>query len=67
LSREDPKLEILTPEQLTAHLTNKDSVHIAEFNDELWNNIQQAREAHQLVLCMGAGEIDKWAREQLAQ
>lgn len=67
LSREDPKLEILTPEQLTTHLTNRDSVHIAEFNDELWNNIGRARQAGKLVLCMGAGEIDEWVRKRLAQ
>lgn len=67
LSREDPKLEILTSEQLTTHLTNKSSVHSAEFNDELWNNIQRARQAGKLVLCMGAGAIDEWVRKRLAQ
>lgn len=65
LSREDPNLTVLSPEELTQNLTNKDSVHIAEFNDELWSNIQHARDDGKLVLCMGAGKIDGWVREQL--
>lgn len=67
LSREDPKLEVLTSEKLTTNLTNKDSVYVAEFNDELWSNIQTARGNDKLVLCMGAGEIDGWLRKQLAK
>lgn len=65
LSREDPKLEILTPSQLSANLTNHDQVHIADLNDALWKSIQTAREAGKLVLCMGAGTIDGWLRQQL--
>jgi UDP-N-acetylmuramate--alanine ligase len=65
LSREDPNLEILTPEQLTASLTNRDHIHIAELNDELWSAIEKARHEGKLVLCMGAGSIDSWLREQL--
>ena len=66
LSREDPDEHILTPEDLIANLTNKDSVHIAEFGDELWATIQQARRDGKLVLCMGAGTIDGWVREHNA-
>jgi UDP-N-acetylmuramate--alanine ligase len=66
LSREDPNEPILTPKELIAHLTNKQTVHVAELNDELWNNIQQARSEGKLVLCMGAGTIDSWVRERNA-
>lgn len=66
LSREDPALPILQPEELIQHITNKDHVHIAKFNDELWKNIQQARADGKLVLGMGAGAIDDWLRKQLA-
>jgi len=62
LSREDPALEILTPEQLTGSLTNRDAVHYAELNDELWKEIEQHRKNGKLVLCMGAGSIDEWVR-----
>ena len=65
LSREDADQPILPPEELIANITNKNNVHIAEFNDTLWKEIQKAREEGKLVLCMGAGAIDSWVREQL--
>lgn len=65
LSREDPALAILTPEELTKNVTNKDHVHVADFNDELWQIIEEARRDGKLVLGMGAGKIDGWLRDQL--
>jgi len=65
LSREDPSLSILTPEDLIQNITNKDSVHVAAFDDNLWNSIQNARNQNKLVLIMGAGEIDGWVRKKL--
>ena len=67
LSREDPDELILQPKDLVQHITNPDTIHFAELNDELWSAIQSARNAGKLVLCMGAGTIDSWVREQLAQ
>lgn len=66
LSREDPNLAILSPSELIQHVTNKEHVHISEFNDELWSIIQKARNDGKLVLCMGAGAIDHWLREMLS-
>ena len=66
LSREDPSEPILTPEDLTKNITNKASVHITEFGDQLWSDIQKARSEGKLVLCMGAGTIDSWVRERNA-
>ena len=66
LSREDPNLEILTPEQLTMNLTNREHIHTADLNDALWNVIEKARHDGKLVLCMGAGSIDGWLRDRLA-
>ncbi len=63
LSREDPKLSVLTPDQLSKGLSN---IHIADLDDELWRNIQQARQDGKLVIAMGAGSIDEWLRKQLA-
>jgi len=57
---------ILTPEELSAHLTNRDAVHVAALNEDLWQVIQTARENGKLVLAMGAGTIDSWLREKLA-
>lgn len=66
LSREDPNLEILTPQQLTEKLINRDSVHYTELNDELWGEIEKHRQNGKLVLAMGAGSIDGWLRDKLA-
>jgi UDP-N-acetylmuramate--alanine ligase len=65
LSREDPNLAILTPDELIQHMTNKKNVHVADFNDELWQAIKAARASDKLVLCMGAGKIDGWLREHI--
>lgn len=66
LSREDPSLTILTPSDLTKRVTNPQVISIADLNHQLWDDIQAARDAGKLVLCMGAGSIDTWVREQLA-
>ncbi|NCO10913.1 hypothetical protein GW930_03340 [Candidatus Saccharibacteria bacterium] len=65
LSREDPSQEILTPQELSASVTNRENIHYADLDDELWNAIEDARERGILVLCMGAGTIDAWLREKL--
>jgi len=65
LSREDPQLEVLTPQQLSENLVNKDVVHVAEMDDSLWQSIEQARASGKLVLVMGAGSVDSWVRSKL--
>ena len=65
LSREDPKLPILTPDELAAGVTNKDSIRFGELNDDLWAAITTARNEGKLVLGMGAGTIDGWLRGKL--
>ncbi|HET6746779.1 MAG TPA: Mur ligase domain-containing protein [Candidatus Saccharimonadales bacterium] len=66
LSREDPNLPILTPQQLSQNITNKASLHFAGLNDTLWDAIETARQNDKLVLIMGAGSIDTWVRNQLS-
>lgn len=63
LTREDPNLPVLTPEELTRQLTT-DRVHIAQLDEALWHTIEQQRARGALVLGMGAGTIDGWLREQ---
>ena len=65
LSREDPELETLTPEQLSSSIGG-DKVHIAATDDKLWDAINHHREAGHLVLIMGAGSIDGWIRTRLS-
>lgn len=64
-NRDDHNLAILSPEDLIKNITNKNSVHVAELNDQLWNIIQEARHNNRMVLCMGASSIDSWVREKL--
>lgn len=66
LTREHPDQAVLTPQQLTEKLTNRDAVKYANTNDELWQNIQRERDNGKLVLVMGAGPIDEWVRQRLA-
>jgi UDP-N-acetylmuramate--alanine ligase len=66
-SRENPDLSILTPHELTERLTNLDTVTYADLNDDLWNSIIADRQNGKLVLCMGAGSIDAWVRQQLTK
>ncbi len=65
LSREDPSLPILQPEELIENITNHDSVHIVGPEDDLWGAVQQARAQGTLVLVMGAGSIDSWIRDKV--
>lgn len=66
LSRENPALPVLSPEELTEKLANRDAVTYADLNDMLWDSIQAARAEGKLVLCMGAGSIDDWVRRKAA-
>ncbi len=66
LTREDPNLPVLTPEELTRQLTT-DKVHIARLDEALWQVIEQQRARGALVLGMGAGTIDGWLRGQLGR
>lgn len=65
LSREDPNLPILSPEELSKDVP-VDVVVATGLNDELWEYIQRARSGGKLVLAMGAGNIDSWLRQKLA-
>jgi UDP-N-acetylmuramate--alanine ligase len=67
LTREHPGQPVLTPQELTKKLTNRDAIEYADMNDALWQNIESARQDGKLVLVMGAGPIDGWVRQQLAE
>lgn len=66
LSREDPALPILTPQELSQNVMNKEIVTVVDLDDDLWDHIQDARKDGKLVLVMGAGDVDEWLRRQLA-
>lgn len=64
LSRENPNLKILSPQELTQQLT-KTQLHFADLNDDLWQLVIEYRQKGYLVLAMGAGSIDAWLRKQV--
>ncbi|HEX6258992.1 MAG TPA: Mur ligase domain-containing protein [Candidatus Saccharimonadales bacterium] len=66
LSRENPSLPILSPQELSDTLTNRESVVISDLNEELWQHIQNELGAGSLVVAMGAGSIDAWLRQHVA-
>ncbi|MGV9001425.1 MAG: Mur ligase domain-containing protein [Candidatus Saccharimonadaceae bacterium] len=66
LTRENPDQAILSPQELTANITNQSVITYGQLNDELWSEVQSCRAAGKLVLFMGAGTIDGWVREKLA-
>lgn len=63
LTREDPDLDTLSPEQLTRNI-QQDKVRHAVLDGKLWRELQAHLDQGHLVLCMGAGTIDTWVREQ---
>jgi len=65
LTRENPHYAILSPEELTVNITNKDSIVYSDLNDTLWDEIITARDNGSLILFMGAGPIDAWVRSKL--
>lgn len=65
LTREKDGLAILTPEDLISGLANKQVAMAAELNDELIVAVDKHLREGDLVLVMGAGPVDNWARENL--
>ena len=63
LTREDPNLEILSPEELSAELDNQLAVECSELNDELTQKIRDLHAKGWLIVLMTAGPADGWLRE----
>lgn len=63
LSREDPDLAVLSPDELSQNVPNAQP---AKMGTSLWQKIERARREGKLVVAMGAGSIDAWLREQLS-
>ncbi|MDX1765574.1 MAG: Mur ligase domain-containing protein [Candidatus Saccharimonadales bacterium] len=61
LTREDPKLEVVPPERLVETVNAKDRVEIVKDMNELARAVESIAEKS-IVVIMGAGDIDDWAR-----
>ncbi|MDQ3123373.1 MAG: Mur ligase domain-containing protein [bacterium] len=65
LAREDPDLEMLTPENLISLTSKPDIATASKLDDELKKTISKQAEAGNLVLCLtagGGGSLDEWLR-----
>ncbi len=63
LTREDPDLAVLAPEELINELSNKEIAEPAELNEELAIKLNNYLSDNYLVLLMTAGPADDWLRE----
>ncbi|MEE0887925.1 MAG: Mur ligase domain-containing protein [Candidatus Saccharimonadaceae bacterium] len=66
LTREDPNLPILTPEELITGLNNKELVEVVNLGDNLVEKVKQHVGTGYLVILMTAGPADGWWREHFA-
>lgn len=62
LTREDPELEVLDFTTLTRNIKDKEKILSHKLNDDLADVINTYKAKGSLVLFMGAGTIDNWAR-----
>ncbi len=62
LTREDPKLTVLTPEDFIDDLMNSNIAEAAEMGDELFDELVEWLRKGYLVVLMAAGPADGWLR-----
>lgn len=62
LTREDPELPILGPEDI---MPKQDKFEAIDLNDELFNKLKAHAKEGSTVIIMGAGSIDSWLRNNL--
>ncbi len=67
LTREDPNLKILSPNDLTKNIVDKTKLFISNLDEKLWKNINNDINNGCLALFMGAGTIDDWLRSKLSE
>ena len=67
LTRENPDLAVLSPEELISGLVNKNVVEAAELGDELAEKLREYVADGYLVILMTAGPADGWLREKFGK
>jgi UDP-N-acetylmuramate--alanine ligase len=67
LSREDPKLPVLSPEDLMSGMNHPEIAEAAQLDDQMIKIIHEAHHQDKLVLAFGAGDIDGWLRKNLKE
>lgn len=64
LTRENPKVRVLGPEDFVAKLNNKKVAETAELNDKLAEELHKWQDKGYLILLMSAGPADAWIRKE---
>ncbi|MBR3329464.1 hypothetical protein IKG29_02990 [Candidatus Saccharibacteria bacterium] len=64
LTRENPDLLVIEPEEFIRGLSNAEVAEAAELNDELAEKLRECLAEGYLVLLMTAGPADEWLREK---
>ena len=67
LTRENPDLPVLLPEELIEGLVNKNAAEVAEISDELAEKLRDYVNDGYLVILMTAGPVDTWLREKFGE
>ena len=67
MTREDPDLPVLAPEELIEGLKNKDVAEVADLGDDLAKKLKRHIEDGYLVILMTAGPADGWLRNKFAK
>ncbi len=63
LTREDPNLAIISPDEFIAELKNSEVAEAAEMNDELAITLQGLQKQGWIILLLSAGPADAWFRK----
>lgn len=63
LTREDPSLAVLTPDDFIKDLDDPGIAEAAEMNDDLAKRLRNLRDEGYLILLMTAGPADAWLRK----
>ena len=67
LTRENPDLPVLTPQDLAKELKNKDAVSLADLSKGLETAVRNDLRDGYLVVLMTAGPADKWLRKRFSK
>ena len=62
LTREDPELAVISPEEFIAGLANREKAEVAKLNSDLVKKLKQYVSEGYLVVLMTAGPADRWMR-----
>lgn len=67
LTREDPNLPVLSPEELISGLENREKAEVSELSGALESHLKEYLKQGYLVILMTAGPADKWLREKFGE